>query len=224
MLPRSLWRPRRPSSAGIDAADSTADAPFTYDLAFWYNLDGRENDDVIAAEQEAVKYLRLSGSGALGDTASKLARLELRTSSAGSGDAPGNLGGVLLEDEQGGWIRRFTECQAHFTHWWPLLTGLAALVGDDRLPVSKTYQYLPLCTPLLFAVLVSSFSLCFFRSTTPPSQIRTRALDVLFGLLRDFGPGFSASFWALVFRGVLLPLFDDVRHVQNPAPAGTGAP
>jgi hypothetical protein len=54
-------------------------------------------------------------------------------------------------------------------------------------------------------------------------QVRSRALDVLFGLLRDFGPGFSATFWALVFRGVLLPLFDDVRHIQNPSPVAGGS-
>lgn len=54
-------------------------------------------------------------------------------------------------------------------------------------------------------------------------QVRTRALDVLFGVLRDYGPGFSPSFWALVFRGVLLPLFDDVRHVQNPSPLAGGS-
>ena len=54
------------------------------------------------------------------------------------------------------------------------------------------------------------------------AQVRTRALDVLFGLLRDYGPGYSATFWALVFRGVLLPLFDDVRHVQNPSPIPGG--
>jgi hypothetical protein len=48
-------------------------------------------------------------------------------------------------------------------------------------------------------------------------------LDILFGILRDYGPGFSASFWALVFRGVLLPLFDDVRHIQNPSPIAGGS-
>ena len=145
VLPKALWKPRRASnvdttpttsSRALDQSEHDGEArEFSFDIEFWYNLDGRENDDVIAAEQEALKYLKLSGSGALGDTASKLARLEMRAGSAGS-DTTGGIGGVLVEDEQGGWIRRFTECQAHFTHWWPLLTGLAALVGDDRLPVS----------------------------------------------------------------------------------------
>ncbi len=57
-------------------------------------------------------------------------------------------------------------------------------------------------------VVVGIYSLC--------GQVRGRALEALFGLLRDFGPGFSASFWGLVYRGVLLPMFDDVRHAQRP--------
>jgi hypothetical protein len=40
-------------------------------------------------------------------------------------------------------------------------------------------------------------------------------MEVLFGMLRDYGPGFSASFWGLVYRGVLLPMFDDVKHCSS---------
>ena len=46
-------------------------------------------------------------------------------------------------------------------------------------------------------------------------QVRSRAMDVLFGMLRDYGPAFSASFWGLVYRGVLLPMFDDVKHCST---------
>ena len=57
--------------------------------------------------------------------------------------------------------------------------------------------------------------------------IRSTALDVLFGLLQTHGTRFSPELWELVFRGVLFPLFDDVRHVpststSHPA-AGAGA-
>jgi hypothetical protein len=31
-------------------------------------------------------------------------------------------------------------------------------------------------------------------------------------LLRRYGPGFSGPLWSLVYTGVLLPIFDDVRH------------
>jgi hypothetical protein len=136
VVPRTLWKPRRASSMGLESQVTPEQHAYNYDTEFWYNLDGPENEDVVAAEQEAVKYLKLSGSGALGDSASKLARLEMRGSGGSEITGGSGIGGVLVEDEEGGWIRRFTECQAHFTHWWPLLTGLAALVGDDRLAVS----------------------------------------------------------------------------------------
>lgn len=71
-------------------------------------------------------------------------------------------------------LRRFTDDEQHTRLWWPLLTGLAALVEDSRL------------------------------------EIRTRALDVLFGILSAYGAGFSKGMWELMFRGVLLPMFDDV--------------
>lgn len=135
----------------------------------------------------------------------------MRSGSIGSADGE--------QGEQGGWVRRFTECQAHFTHWWPLLTGLAALVGDNRLAVGVPLSPCSVCA-VYEKELVSLAPLPF---SSPPTQVRTRALDVLFGLLRDYGPGFSASFWALVYRGVLLPLFDDVRHLQNPSPLAGGA-
>jgi hypothetical protein len=56
------------------------------------------------------------------------------------------------------WIRRFTDCQAHFVQWWPLLTGLASLIGDARQPVraeqtaSHTFAHTCACTA------------CFLRS------------------------------------------------------------
>ena len=54
--------------------------------------------------------------------------------------------------------------------------------------------------------------------------IRTRALNCMFALLRRFGPGFSQSLWSLIFSGVLLPLFDDVRHVAPEQGSNKRAP
>ena len=42
--------------------------------------------------------------------------------------------------------------------------------------------------------------------------MRTRALGVLFHVLRSHGGEFSRSTWRMIFSGVLLPMFDDVRH------------
>lgn len=43
---------------------------------------------------------------------------------------------LSVDDVKGGWIRRFTDSDAHLRLWWPLLTGLASLITQDpRLPV-----------------------------------------------------------------------------------------
>lgn len=51
VLPRALWKGQRGSTpvVGEDGEE------FTYDIQFWYNLSGPENEDVLAAEQEALK-------------------------------------------------------------------------------------------------------------------------------------------------------------------------
>lgn len=50
----------------------------------------------------------------------------------------------------------------------------------------------------------------------PRVDVRTRALENLMSVLQDAGGGFDRELWSLVFRGVLLPLFDDVQHVHEP--------
>ncbi len=40
------------------------------------------------------------------------------------------------------------------------------------------------------------------------------ALSTLFKILDSYGSMFSPPFWQLVFRGVVLPIFDNVRHYQ----------
>eukprot|EP00741_Cyanophora_paradoxa_P005196 tig00000852_g5036.t1 len=55
----------------------------------------------------------------------------------------------------------------------------------------------------------------------PRSAVRARALEALFGVLKQHGPLFAPPLWELVFRGVLIPIFDDVRH---PRPPAAGAP
>ncbi len=44
-------------------------------------------------------------------------------------------------------------------------------------------------------------------------QVRSRALQALFTTLLAHGHLFSLQTWRLIFRGVLFPIFDDVRHV-----------
>lgn len=46
-------------------------------------------------------------------------------------------------------------------------------------------------------------------------QISRGAGKGLFQVLKDYGGKFSPSLWTLIFRGVLSPLFDDVRYLSN---------
>jgi len=45
--------------------------------------------------------------------------------------------------------------------------------------------------------------------------VRNAALTVLFESLHDYGHLFSSHFWVLIFRGVLFPVFDDVRYAVD---------
>jgi len=46
-------------------------------------------------------------------------------------------------------------------------------------------------------------------------DVRTSALRTLFHILSDYGQKFSVGFWQLIFRGVLLPIFDNVRYASG---------
>eukprot|EP01117_Protostelium_nocturnum_P012512 TRINITY_DN4612_c0_g1_i4.p1 TRINITY_DN4612_c0_g1~~TRINITY_DN4612_c0_g1_i4.p1 ORF type:complete len:1640 (+),score=303.31 TRINITY_DN4612_c0_g1_i4:223-5142(+) len=46
-------------------------------------------------------------------------------------------------------------------------------------------------------------------------DVRTLALRSLFGILSSYGQMFHQNFWRLMFRGVLLPIFDNVRYAGS---------
>ncbi|RZB94070.1 Brefeldin A-inhibited guanine nucleotide-exchange protein 2 isoform B [Glycine soja] len=54
-------------------------------------------------------------------------------------------------------------------------------------------------------------------SFDPRSEIRQRALKVLFETLRNHGHLFSLPLWERVFESVLFPIFDYVRHAIDPS-------
>ena len=208
---------------GEPTADEATPEVVERSMEYWYNLRGPENQDVIDAERDCVRSEHLVGLGLQGHSISLLTKLgedagaePVAAQGAARDRAPS---GGLLTSISGStasqpWIRRFTDCQAHFTQWWPLLTGLAALIGDARPPVRDAARKCLVCVYVRFRC-------CRGFVTCPGTvhikcQVRSRALEALFGLLREFGPGFSSSFWGLVYRGVLLPMFDDVRHAQRP--------
>uniref|UniRef100_A0A0K8R4C3 Putative guanine nucleotide exchange factor n=1 Tax=Ixodes ricinus TaxID=34613 RepID=A0A0K8R4C3_IXORI len=47
------------------------------------------------------------------------------------------------------------------------------------------------------------------------SEVRNCALEVLFDLLNERGSKFSSSLWENIFRRVLFPIFDHVRHASG---------
>ncbi|KAI9031139.1 hypothetical protein DFJ74DRAFT_654753 [Hyaloraphidium curvatum] len=46
-------------------------------------------------------------------------------------------------------------------------------------------------------------------------EVRTRALNYLFETLREYGGTFQQDFWEVVCRGVLFPIFDDLRMSKS---------
>ncbi|KAK5664637.1 guanine nucleotide exchange protein for ADP-robosylation factor [Batrachochytrium dendrobatidis] len=46
-------------------------------------------------------------------------------------------------------------------------------------------------------------------------EVRTRALNFLFDALDEHGNSFSQDFWSLIYKGVLLPIFDDLRITRS---------
>ena len=50
------------------------------------------------------------------------------------------------------------------------------------------------------------------------AEVRNCALEVLFDLLNERGNKFSSSFWESIFRRVLFPIFDHVRHAGKETP------
>jgi brefeldin A-inhibited guanine nucleotide-exchange protein len=51
--------------------------------------------------------------------------------------------------------------------------------------------------------------------THPHIDVRTVALERLFGVLKEFGTMFTPSLWNLVFKGVILPIFIGVRVIAH---------
>ncbi|XP_057520110.1 brefeldin A-inhibited guanine nucleotide-exchange protein 5 [Amaranthus tricolor] len=54
-------------------------------------------------------------------------------------------------------------------------------------------------------------------TSDPRAEVRNCALEVLFDLLNERGNKFSPSFWESIFRRVLFPIFDHVRHAGKEA-------
>lgn len=52
-------------------------------------------------------------------------------------------------------------------------------------------------------------------SSDARADLRSAALGSLFGTLMHYGHHFSSELWSIVSHGVLLPLFEDVHHLEE---------
>ena len=141
----------------------------------------RECATKIVAGEVPMEEVSFTSGLALSPTSSESA---LSAMSSPSSSASAAASSVARAAAAG--VFRFTDSTAHTGVWWPVLTGLAKLVLEQRL------------------------------------EVRMRALQALFGTLKSSGSGFSRPLWELIFKGVLFPIFDDVRHLD--APQEDGAP
>ena len=64
---------------------------------------------------------------------------------------------------------------------------------------------------LWFPILTGLAAIC----SHPHIDIRTNALNGLFGVLSEYGELFSPKVWELIFRGVLIPIFDNVGYTKS---------
>lgn len=91
----------------------------------------------------------------------------------------GRCASALYYDDKEGSGYFSGDNDGHIGQWFPLLTGLAGAIHDER------------------------------------DSIRHAANNGLYKVLSERGGQFAPSMWALVFRGVLSPMFDDVRHLSS---------
>lgn len=141
-------------------------------------------DDVYVDAVTGISaYTRSSVSNAV-----SLAAIDLLCGRCASSLADGRALSVLREQIESNKTKKetkggdstiiFSDMDAHIGAWFPILTGLASAVQDDR------------------------------------AAIQMAANNGLYKVLSDHGGKFSPALWALVFRGVLAPIFDDVKHLS----------
>jgi len=211
-------------SSGTSDSTVTGMATISEDSADWYDLDSVENNDVLdnARDRSLLAKLKFSSptesSSTDGDESEKKLSSVLKSATPSSaylmsGEAeaeyasPETISGSAdgLEGDE----------SARDTLLHENATDVAVMLADDvkggkirRLNDSKAIMQLlwPLLTGL--GGLISSDSRL---------KIRMRALSSLVLFLRRYGPGFTPELWSLVYGGVLLPIFDDVRHAGDEA-------
>uniref|UniRef100_A0A803M641 SEC7 domain-containing protein n=1 Tax=Chenopodium quinoa TaxID=63459 RepID=A0A803M641_CHEQI len=99
------------------------------------------------------------------------------------------------------------EFSSNWTGWFIICKGLVPggslkpidVNADESFDVTEHYWF-----PMLAGL--------SDLTSDPRAEVRNCALEVLFDLLNERGSKFSPSFWESIFRRVLFPIFDHVRH------------
>jgi len=180
----------------------------------WYDLDSKENMDVIDDSRDKNMLAKLGGNheqsintttaqSSSKNKATNNRGYNVSTAFDGSGDGPE---GPVEGDEED--PDSAAEVFAHED-----ATDAAMLAADDQpggliRRFTDCKAHMRLWWPLLTG-------LGGLLTADPRIMVRMRVLHALFALLRRYGPGFSPELWALIYSGVLLPLFDDVRHASE---------
>eukprot|EP01043_Picozoa_sp_COSAG02_P012266 COSAG02_NODE_471_length_21662_cov_70.510040_18_plen_1581_part_00 len=91
------------------------------------------------------------------------------------------------------------------------------LINGDVIPLPEPSQASPTSHSFLFTEAHAKYwfplliGIANLVNDERPT-VRTTALEALFHILRKHGATFSHELWGLVFKGVLIPIFDNVRH------------
>lgn len=214
-IPAAPAAPGTPGSATRSASTSGA-AVVSDDM---YDLDGPENADVVDDSRDRSLLARMPGGSGKAEGQGSDAASSPRTarsnyaghaaSSAATGDIDGEPSGPGGGSGEGEMDDATAEVFAQEN-----ATDAAMLAADPqrggavrRFTDARTH--LRLWWPLLTG-------LAGLISADTRVAVRMRAMHALFALLRRYGPGFSRDLWALIYTGVLLPIFDDVRRIGEP--------
>jgi Sec7-like guanine-nucleotide exchange factor len=209
------------SSCAVEVAITSALAS-SDEFLDWYDLESKENDDVIdnARDRALLSKLKSSvynvSSSNDGNEQPDSSTSKSVTSTSAylmSGEAESDYASSAITSENSNGLDGDDSTKDILLH--ENATDVAIMLADDvkggkirRLNDSKAIMQLlwPLLTGL--GGLISSDSRL---------KIRMRALSSLFLFLRRYGPGFTPELWSLIYGGVLLPIFDDVRHAGDNA-------
>ena len=188
----------------------------------WYDLDGSENNDVIDDARDRGLLAALPQDPASLARSARAAAVAAAAAATAPRIAGGDDGGDPSESARGASDFDEQDPEAASEEAFHEGATRAAMQNADDLRgglirrFTDVAPHLRLWWPLLTG-------LAGLLSHDPRASVRMRALHALSALLRRYGPAFSSDLWCLVYSGVLLPVFDDVRAAAGERRAAAAA-